>query len=59
MSIILEGFSRDLSRNVKLGNCCGSYYNRKDFWKGIVEDGILSFPNLIFGGDLKLALLVR
>jgi hypothetical protein len=57
--ILLEGFVKDVNKNLKLVNCYGPYQNRHLFWDNLIEDGILKVPDLILGGDLNFTRSAR
>lgn len=57
--IVLEGRVKGWAQLVKLVNRYGPYINMKDFLNQIMEDGWLSDPTVILGGDLNLTISDR
>lgn len=55
-SLIIEVFSRGVSKSFKVLNVYGPYGEKRVFWKRTFNLAVLQGPNLIIGGDLKFNL---
>lgn len=56
LGMLLEGRIKGYSEGVKIMNCYAPFSGKKVFWEKVMECGILSEDNLIFGGDLNFTL---
>lgn len=57
--LCLEGQFWGLNWHVKVLNVYGPYLERVDFWKKLLDLGILFDPGLILAGDLNLTLSAK
>ena len=54
--ILLVGRHLETNKDLNFLNVYGPYVDRKKLWTSLVNNGLLSTPNLILGGDLNILL---